>query len=313
MRDVIDSRVKKARRFRILPPAGGGQSRRRRPSWNRPIPTLCWSRSCCRRRRPTSSVNIATPPAVRARPDPAADGRARRGRACATRSRPSACSTPRRRTSSLCREALIRDHGGEVPRTREELEALPGRRPQDRQCRAQHRLRRGDVRGRHPRLPRVATAPAWRRARTSLEVEAKLERLVPQPFRRDAHHWLILHGRYICKARTPECWRCPVVDLCRYKPKTPPPPENGLSPAPLEPRAQRRQQLILAEARCRGRGRQVVIELDPIAFLELRARRRSRARSGPSTRGRSPAARTRRQSRSRATRSRADSRRHSRC
>ena len=55
------------------------------------------------------------------------------------------------------------------------------------------------------------------------EVEAKLEKIVPQPFRRDAHHWLILHGRYTCKARLPECWRCPVIDLCRYKPKTPPP------------------------------------------------------------------------------------------
>jgi endonuclease-3 len=54
-------------------------------------------------------------------------------------------------------------------------------------------------------------------------VEAKLEKIVPQPFRRDAHHWLILHGRYTCKARLPECWRCPVIDLCRYKPKTPAP------------------------------------------------------------------------------------------
>ena len=48
---------------------------------------------------------------------------------------------------------------------------------------------------------------------------------MPKPFRRDAHHWLILHGRYICKARKPECWRC-VIDLCRYKPKTPPPGER---------------------------------------------------------------------------------------
>ncbi len=47
----------------------------------------------------------------------------------------------------------------------------------------------------------------------------KLEKRVPQPFRLGAHHWLILHGRYICKARTPECWRCPVVDLCSYRKK----------------------------------------------------------------------------------------------
>ncbi len=50
-----------------------------------------------------------------------------------------------------------------------------------------------------------------------------LDRVVPQPFRLHAHHWLILHGRYVCKARKPECWRCVVADLCRYKPKTPPP------------------------------------------------------------------------------------------
>jgi endonuclease-3 len=54
-------------------------------------------------------------------------------------------------------------------------------------------------------------------------VEDKLEAVTPQPFRAGAHHWLILHGRYICKARKPECWRCPVADLCRYRPKTPPP------------------------------------------------------------------------------------------
>jgi endonuclease-3 len=54
-------------------------------------------------------------------------------------------------------------------------------------------------------------------------VEDKLEKVTPQPFRAGAHHWLILHGRYICKARKPECWRCPVADLCRYRPKTQPP------------------------------------------------------------------------------------------
>ena len=52
--------------------------------------------------------------------------------------------------------------------------------------------------------------------------EAKVEQ-TPAPFRVGAHHWLILDGRYVCKARTPECWRCPVVDLCRFKPKTPAP------------------------------------------------------------------------------------------
>ena len=70
---------------------------------------------------------------------------------------------------------------------------------------------------------RVCNRTGLAPGKTVDEVEAKLEKIVPQPFRRDAHHWLILHGRYICKARLPECWRCPVIDLCRYKPKTPAP------------------------------------------------------------------------------------------
>jgi len=56
----------------------------------------------------------------------------------------------------------------------------------------------------------------------------QLEKKVPQPFRVGAHHWLILHGRYVCKACTPECWRCPVVDLCAYKAKV---LEKGAAPA----------------------------------------------------------------------------------
>jgi len=54
-------------------------------------------------------------------------------------------------------------------------------------------------------------------------VEQRLEKFTADEFRKDAHHWLILHGRYICKARTPECWRCPIAEWCEYRPKTPPP------------------------------------------------------------------------------------------
>ena len=121
-------------------------------------------------------------------------------------------------------EALIRDFGGEVPRTREELQTLPGvgRKTanvvlntafgQETFAVDTHIFRVGN---------RTGLAPG----KIPLEVELKLDRIVPQPFRRDAHHWLILHGRYTCKARTPDCWRCPVIDLCRYRPKTPAP--NG--------------------------------------------------------------------------------------
>jgi endonuclease-3 len=67
---------------------------------------------------------------------------------------------------------------------------------------------------------RIPLAPG----KTPLEVELGLERIVPDAYRRHAHHWLILHGRYVCKARKPECWRCLIRDLCRYEPKTPAPP-----------------------------------------------------------------------------------------
>ena len=129
-------------------------------------------------------------------------------------------------------EALIRDHNGEVPQTREELEKLPGvgRKTanvvlntafgQETFAVDTHIFRVGN---------RTGLAPG----KTPLDVELKLDRITPQPFRRDAHHWLILHGRYTCKARLPLCWKCPVIDLCRYKPKTPPP--KGSAPTPLEP------------------------------------------------------------------------------
>jgi endonuclease-3 len=119
-------------------------------------------------------------------------------------------------------EALIRDHGGEVPRTREELEKLPG------VGRKTANVVLNTAFGEETfavdtHVFRVCNRTGLAPGKTVDEVEARLEKIVPQPFRRDAHHWLILHGRYICKARLPECWRCPVIDLCRYKPKTPPP------------------------------------------------------------------------------------------
>ena len=121
--------------------------------------------------------------------------------------------------------ALIDEHGGEVPRTREELQALPG------VGRKTANVVLNTAFGEETfavdtHVFRVCNRTGLAPGRTVDEVEAKLERLVPQPFRRDAHHWLILHGRYTCKARLPECWRCPVIDLCRYNPKTPPPEER---------------------------------------------------------------------------------------
>jgi endonuclease-3 len=78
---------------------------------------------------------------------------------------------------------------------------------------------------------RVANRLKLATGKTPLAVEQGLLKAIPAPFLIDAHHWLILHGRYVCKARKPECWRCPVADLCRYKPKTTAPGAAGAAPA----------------------------------------------------------------------------------
>ena len=126
--------------------------------------------------------------------------------------------------------ALIDRFGGEVPRTREQLQELPG------VGRKTANVVLNTAFGEETfavdtHVFRVCNRTGLAPGKTPDEVEATLYRIVPQPFRRDAHHWLILHGRYTCKARLPECWRCPVIDLCRYKPKTPPPEERVKSSA----------------------------------------------------------------------------------
>ena len=125
----------------------------------------------------------------------------------------------------LLSQALIDHHNSEVPRTREELQALPG------VGRKTANVVLNTAFGEETfavdtHVFRICNRTGLAPGKTVDEVEAKLEKIVPQPFRRDAHHWLILHGRYTCKARLPECWRCPVIDLCRYKPKTLPPEER---------------------------------------------------------------------------------------
>jgi endonuclease-3 len=117
---------------------------------------------------------------------------------------------------------LVELHGGEVPRTRAELEALPGvgRKTANVVLNVAfgeatiavdtHIFRMGN---------RTGLAPG----KTPLEVELKLEKRVPLAYRLHAHHWLILHGRYVCVARKPRCWECAVHTFCAYKPKTPAP------------------------------------------------------------------------------------------
>ena len=128
-------------------------------------------------------------------------------------------------------EALVRDHGSKVPRTREELEMFPG------VGRKTANVVLNTAFGQETfavdtHIFRVCNRTGLAPGKGPLEVELKLDRITPQPFRRDAHHWLILHGRYTCKARLPLCWKCPVIDLCRYRPKTPPP--KGSAPPALE-------------------------------------------------------------------------------
>ncbi|MEO6581976.1 MAG: endonuclease III [Sphingomicrobium sp.] len=128
-------------------------------------------------------------------------------------------------------EALIRDFGGDVPCTREELQQLPGvgRKTANVVLNTAfgHETFAVDT-----HIFRVGNRTGLAPGKIPLEVELKLDKIVPEPFRRDAHHWLILHGRYTCKARLPLCWKCPVIDLCRYQPKTLPP--KGSAPATLE-------------------------------------------------------------------------------
>ena len=117
---------------------------------------------------------------------------------------------------------LIDAYGGEVPADRDALEALPGvgRKTANVVMNVAFGAETFAV---DTHLFRICNRTGLARGKTPLAVELKLEKVVPQPFRLHAHHWLILHGRYVCKARTPECWRCIVADLCAFRPKTPAP------------------------------------------------------------------------------------------
>jgi endonuclease-3 len=115
-------------------------------------------------------------------------------------------------------EKLAAEHGGEVPADREALVKLPGvgRKTANVVLNCAFGAETFAV---DTHVLRVCNRTGLAPGKTPEQVEAKLEKRVPQPFRRHAHHWLILHGRYTCKARLPECWRCSVVDLCGYRAK----------------------------------------------------------------------------------------------
>ena len=117
---------------------------------------------------------------------------------------------------------LIAEHGGKVPGTREALMTLPGVGRKTANVVLNTAFSQNTI-GIDTHAFRVANRTGLAPGKTPLEVELKLERVVPEPYKHNCHHWLILHGRYVCKARKPECWRCIIADLCLYKPKTPAP------------------------------------------------------------------------------------------
>lgn len=114
---------------------------------------------------------------------------------------------------------LIERHASEVPKDREALQALPG--VGRKTANVVMNIAWGEETfAVDTHVFRICNRTGLAPGRTPDEVEAGLEKKVPAPYRRHAHHWLILHGRYVCKARVPECPRCVVRDLCRYKEKT---------------------------------------------------------------------------------------------
>ena len=117
---------------------------------------------------------------------------------------------------------LIDEHGGEVPADRASLEKLPGVGRKTANVVLNTAFGQPTI-AVDTHIFRVANRTGLAKGKNVLAVELKLDKVTPAPFLVGAHHWLILHGRYTCKARTPECWRCPVADLCAFKPKTPTP------------------------------------------------------------------------------------------
>ena len=126
--------------------------------------------------------------------------------------------TKAKNTIATCR-LLVEQHGGEVPHSREALEALPGVGRKTANVVLNTAFGEPTI-AVDTHIFRVANRTKLAPGKTPLAVELKLLKAVPAEFRHDAHHWLILHGRYVCKARKPECWRCAVADLCEYGEKT---------------------------------------------------------------------------------------------
>ncbi|HTH79257.1 MAG TPA: endonuclease III [Ramlibacter sp.] len=121
---------------------------------------------------------------------------------------------------------LVDKFGGRVPDNREDLEALPGVGRKTANVVLNVAFGQPTI-AVDTHVFRVSNRTGLAPGKTPEEVEEKLLKVVPKDYLHDAHHWLILHGRYVCVARTPRCWECAVARYCDYKPKTPPPARQG--------------------------------------------------------------------------------------
>jgi len=116
-------------------------------------------------------------------------------------------------------QKLVEEHDSEVPGTRDQLEALPGVGRKTANVVLNVAFGQPTI-GIDTHAFRVANRTGLAPGKTPLKVEEVLNRIVPERYKHNAHHWLILQGRYVCKARKPECWRCIIADICLFKPKT---------------------------------------------------------------------------------------------
>jgi len=114
---------------------------------------------------------------------------------------------------------LLQRHGGIVPADRDMLEAFPGVGRKTANVVLNIAFKQPTI-AVDTHVYRVSNRTGLALGKTPLEVETRLEKRTPAEFKLNAHHWLILHGRYICKARSPDCWRCPVVNVCKFELKT---------------------------------------------------------------------------------------------
>jgi endonuclease-3 len=154
---------------------------------------------------------------------------------------------------AACR-ILVDQHGGEVPRERAALEALPGVGRKTANVVLNTAFGEPAI-AVDTHIFRVANRTRLARGKTPLAVELRLLRLLPKAFLHDAHHWLILHGRYVCTARKPRCPDCAIADLCEYKDKTPAAEANAVGGAGPARTADEKPRTDAESSRSRGADR----------------------------------------------------------